>query len=99
MLERAGLADALGHGHNLAGVHVDDAGVDADVGLGVGMADAAEAKAAPVAAAAAEVGLLGLIAELGDAADDDGVHAQQACRSWRRWWGRRGWSWRSSARS
>ena len=71
------LAGAVGYGHDLAGIDVDDAGGDGHVGLGVGVAEAAEAEAAPVAAATAKVGLLGLIAELGDAAHDDGVHAQQ----------------------
>ena len=43
----ARLALPLSHGQNLARVHVDEAGVDADVGLGVGMAYAAQAKCRP----------------------------------------------------
>jgi len=39
--------------------------------------NAAQTVAAPVSAAAAEVGLLGLVAELRDAAHDDGVNSEQ----------------------
>ena len=41
------------------------------------MSNAAHAIAVPVTAAATKVSLLCFIAELGDAADDDGVNAQQ----------------------
>ena len=53
--ERLDWPDALGNGQNLAGVDIDDAGIDGDVGLGVGVAEAAQAVAMPAAASAAHV--------------------------------------------
>ena len=72
----AGHALALGRGENLRRIDVDDPGVNGHIGFGVGVADAADAKAVPVAATAADILLVGLIAELGDAPQDDVIDAQ-----------------------
>ncbi len=50
----AGLPLAIGDGHDLAGIDVNNARGDGHVRLGVGVADAAQPDAVPVAAAAAQ---------------------------------------------
>ena len=47
--------------------------------LGFLVAEAPYSESAPVAAAPANIRVLGIVAELGDAAHDDGVHAQKSC--------------------
>src|SRR5581483_1267659 len=62
---------------NLASINVHDAGIHADNGLGLLASKAAQPESAQSTASAADVGVLGVVAELSDAADNDGVHAQQ----------------------
>ena len=72
-----GFAFAAGDGENFGSVDVDHAGVDAYDGFRLFVAEAAGADAVPAAATSADVLVLGFVSELSDAADDDGVNAQQ----------------------
>ncbi len=73
----AGLALAFGHDQNLAGVNVHYARVHLHDGLGLLVAEPAETETSQAAARASHLGVLGVVAELSDAAHDDRVHPQQ----------------------
>src|SRR6202012_204 len=65
------------------GVDIDDARGDGYVGIGFGVVKAANSACPAASAASAEPLVLGLVAELGDGADDDRVHAEQVADSGR----------------
>ena len=71
------LALAFRDGHDFAGVDVDEPRTQPDDRLALLLSEAADADAAESAADAADAGVLRVVAELGDAADDDRVDAEQ----------------------
>src|SRR5580698_10288455 len=67
---------SFGHAKNLSGIDIDDTRVNIHDCFAVCVLEAAHAKWADTSSIAADTGVLRLISELGDAADDHGVHAE-----------------------
>ena len=67
----------VGNTENLAAIDVHHAGVDGDDGLALFLSEAADAESAETAAGATDIGVLGFVAELRDAANNDGVHSEE----------------------
>lgn len=71
------LALAFGHGQDFGGVDVDDARVETHDGFALLAIETAKADFAEPTADAANALVLGVVAELGDTADDDRVNAEE----------------------
>src|SRR5690606_34262480 len=72
-----GFAVTCHNRQDLAGIDVDDAGRDGYHGSRLASAETAESAGQAAEGAAADIGVLIISAELGDAADDDRVDAQK----------------------
>ena len=76
VLSRRGLTLAGSHAHDFRSVDVHQPRVHHHHGLALLVREAADAKSAPAAATAADLRILVVVSELGNAADDNGIHAQ-----------------------
>ena len=72
-----GFALAIGDAENFGGVDVHDTRVHGDDGFALLVAKSANAETAEATTTTADFGVLILVSELRDAADDDGIHAEE----------------------